>query len=382
MLERLRSLMRPSPEKPASNEEAHPDPDLTAVVRGAMEQASAGDCAEAERVVRSHLAADPGNAALLFALGRIAFMQGGYAAAADAWQASLAGERDSFRRERTRLHHAQAAARRDLARGARPADYRRSGAAAPRVSVVIPSIAPGKFARASDSFRRALADVDYEIIGIHDGRSMCEACNRGARAGRGEVVVFAHDDVELVAPDFAARLLDRLETFDVVGIAGASRIVGPAWVAAGPPDIHGQVGYRAAADRIEVVVFGLAEPVRGGIQALDGCFMAARREVLAEVPFDDQSFPGWHLYDVDFSLSAWLAGFGVAVCADLLVIHQSRGRYDAAWQQAANAFVAKHRAVLPPAIALEPVPVQGIVVEGIDEWRLVTARLTAGEGER
>jgi tetratricopeptide (TPR) repeat protein len=382
MLDRLRSLLRPAPETPASNEASHPDPDPAAVVRGAMEHASAGRYAEAEHLVRSHLAADPGNAALLFALGRIEFMQGGYAAATDSFQASLAGERDPFRRERTRLHHAQAAARRDLARGARPADHRRSATAAPPVSVVIPSITPEKFARAADNFRRALADVDHEIIGIHDARSMCEACNRGARQGRGEVVVFAHDDVELVAPDFAARLLDRLETFDVVGVAGTSRLVGPAWVAAGPPHVHGQVGYRAAGDRIEVVAFGLAAAVRGGIQALDGCFMAARREVLAEVPFDEQSFPGWHLYDVDFSLSAWLAGFGVAVCADLLLIHQSRGRYDAQWQHAANAFVAKHRAVLPAATGLEPVRVQGIVVEGVDEWRLVTERLTAAGGER
>lgn len=83
-----------------------------------------------------------------------------------------------------------------------------------------------------------------------------------------------------------------------------------------------------------MVAFGLAAAMCGGIQALDGCFMAARREVLAEVPFDEQSFPGWHLYDVDFSLSAWPTGFGVAVCADLLVIHQSRGGYDAPWQHA------------------------------------------------
>ena len=382
MLDRLRSLLRPPPEKPDSNHGAQPDPDLTPVVRSAMEQASAGRYAEARHLVRSHLAADPGNAALLFALGRIEFMQGDYPAAADAWQESLAGERDPFRRARTRLHHAQAEARRDLARGVRPADYRRSGTAAPSVSVVIPSITPEKFARAAESFHHALANVDHEIIGIHDARSMCEACNRGARQGRGEVVVFAHDDVEPVAPDFAARLLDRLEAFDVVGVAGTSRIVGPAWVAAGPPHVHGQVGYRAAGDRIEVVAFGLDEPVRGGVQALDGCFMAARRHVLAEVPFDERSFPGWHLYDVDFSLSAWLAGFGVAVCADLLLIHQSRGRYDAPWQQAANAFVAKHRATLPAAIELEPVRVQGMVVEGVDEWRLVTERLTADGGER
>jgi hypothetical protein len=44
--------------------------------------------------------------------------------------------------------------------------------------------------------------------------------------------------------------------------------------------------------------------------------------------------------------------------------------------------VAKHRSVLPAATGLERVRVWGIVVEGIDQWRLVTECLTAAGGER
>jgi hypothetical protein len=288
---------------------------------------------------------------------------------------------DAARAAQVRLLEAQAAVRHDLARGAKPADHPRPGGASASVSVIVPSITPEKFARVSASFHAALAGVDHEIVGIHDARSMCEACNRGARQSRGDVLVFAHDDIEIASPDFAARLLDRMGTHDVLGIAGTSRVVGPAWASAGAPYLHGQVGYRAGESRIEVVMFGLAEPVRADAQALDGCFMAARRHVIEEVPFDEERFDGWHLYDVDFTLSAWLAGFGVAVCEDILVIHQSRGRYDAEWQRAAERFSAKHRAALPPPQARPPVPVQGLVIESIDEWRLVTARLTrAGEG--
>lgn len=283
---------------------------------------------------------------------------------------------EAARAAQARLLEVQAAVRRDLARGARAADHPRPAAPPATVSVVVPSITPEKFARVSASFRAALAGVDHEIVGIHDARSMCEACNRGARASRGDIVVFAHDDIEIASPDFAARLLDRMQSCDVLGIAGTSRIVGPAWASAGAPHLHGQVGYRAGESRIEVVVFGLAEPLRADAQALDGCFMAARRHVIEEVPFDERRFDGWHLYDVDFSLSAWLAGFGVAVCEDILVIHQSRGRYDAAWRRAAETFSAKHRGTLPPPETRPPVPVQGLVIGSIDEWRLVTERLT------
>jgi GT2 family glycosyltransferase len=206
---------------------------------------------------------------------------------------------------------------------------------------------------------------------------MCEACNRGVRDSRGDIVVFAHDDVEIASPDFAPRLLDALDAADVAGIAGTSRITGAAWAASGPPHIHGQVGYRGDGGRIELVVFGLDAPLRTDAQALDGCFMAARRHVLADVHFDEATFTGWHLYDVDFTVSAWLAGFSVAVCEDLLVIHQSRGQYDERWKRDAQAFAAKHRAALPPPAPITPVAVQGLAVDSIDEWRLVTERLTA-----
>jgi hypothetical protein len=285
---------------------------------------------------------------------------------------------EAYRRERERLLAAQQAARADLARGIRPAEHRRASRPAPFVSIVIPSITPEKFAAASASFAAAFAGIGHEIIGIHDAASMCAACNRGARDSRGDVVVFAHDDIALAAPDFAARLLDRLEDAEVVGIAGTSRLAGPAWASSGPPHIHGQVGYRAGERRIEVVIFGLDSPARADAQALDGCFLAVQRHVLQEVSFDAASFTGWHLYDVDFTFSAWLAGHRVAVAPDLLLIHQSRGQYDAAWRQAAATFTAKHRAALPPQGAIAPVAVQGLVMESIDEWRLVTERLTAG----
>ncbi len=285
---------------------------------------------------------------------------------------------DAYRRERQRLLDAQQAARQDLARGVRPTTHRRGAAASPRVSIVIPSITPQKFAAVTASFEATFAGIDHEVVGIHDAASMCEACNRGVREARGDIVVFAHDDIELAAPDFAARLLDRLEDADVVGIAGTTRLVGPAWASSGPPHLHGQVGYRAGEQRIEVVIFGLDAPLRADAQALDGCFLAVRRHVLEDVSFDAAAFTGWHLYDVDFTFSAWLAAHRVAVAADLLLIHQSRGQYDAAWKQAAAAFTAKHRAALPPQGTLTPVRVQGLAMESIDEWRLVTERLTGG----
>ena len=83
-----------------------------------------------------------------------------------------------------------------------------------------------------------------------------------------------------------------------------------------------------------------------GIQALDGLFLAARRSLPRAVGFDQARFDGFHLYDLDFSFSAYLAGYRLAVCNDITIAHHSHGRYDRDWRKYANLFLAKHGARL------------------------------------
>ena len=84
------------------------------------------------------------------------------------------------------------------------------------------------------------------------------------------------------------------------------------------------------------------------MQALDGLFMAANREVLERVRFDEVTFDGCHGYDMDFSFSSHLAGFRLAVAADMPALHASAGNFDQAWEHYAGRFMAKHAASIPP----------------------------------
>ena len=83
------------------------------------------------------------------------------------------------------------------------------------------------------------------------------------------------------------------------------------------------------------------------IQALDGVFMAMRREVATATGFDATVFDHFHHYDLDFSFRAFRAGRRLAVCRDLVLIHESTGRYDAIWDEYKRRFEAKHREHLP-----------------------------------
>ena len=79
------------------------------------------------------------------------------------------------------------------------------------ISVILCSIDPGKFAAVSKNLADRMADAPFEIIGIHDARSLAEGYNRGIAQSSGEILVFCHDDIEIITPDFNARIRRHLE---------------------------------------------------------------------------------------------------------------------------------------------------------------------------
>src|SRR5262249_31017073 len=148
-------------------------------------------------------------------------------------------------------------------------------------SIIINSISPQKFQAVSQQYARALAGHPHEIIGIHDARSMAEGYNRGLARAKGDLLLFSHDDIEILTPPALSqhRLLSHLTQYDIVGIAGTDRLIGPKWIAAGPPHTFGQVlepsTYLEFRDHpFSLTLFSTPRPLVPNIQALDGVFLA------------------------------------------------------------------------------------------------------------
>jgi tetratricopeptide (TPR) repeat protein len=213
---------------------------------------------------------------------------------------------------------------------------------APSVSIVYCSIDDRKSAAATELYGALFADHRHEIIPIRDARSLAEAYNRGVAASVGDVVVLSPDDIDILAPDFASRLLAHLSAFDVVGVIGATRMSGPSWSWSRHPYLRGWITHRPDADGEWRAAVVDPRPVAGNIVVLDGVFLAAHRAVLEKVAFDERIFDGFHLYDIDWSYRAAQAGFRLAAAGDLLVVHESVGRYDETWAEYADLFCDKY----------------------------------------
>ena len=222
----------------------------------------------------------------------------------------------------------------------------------PFFSVVICSIDEVKFERVTAMYRALLTGERYEIVGIHDAKSLCEGYNRGVRAARGDVVIFSHDDIEILAPDFARRLAAHTARHHLVGLCGTTRLTDGYWMNAGWPYLRGLVAHHYPdTGRYRVLVLDCEFEVSRRVQALDGLFLAARRDVREQVRFEEETCDGFHLYDLDFSFTAHQLGFDVVVCHDIPVIHYTYADgpgYIDAYGEYRSRFEKKHAGRLKP----------------------------------
>lgn len=303
--------------------------------------ARGGELAAAAEAYRQTLAREPGWNDARFNLGLMQKKLGDRAAAIRAFHAAWVGDPMMFEAARQCIATIADAVRAGE-RKETPLPAPLSAAPDLMTSIVICSIDDAKHERAVALYRRLFAAVRHEIVSIRNARSLAEAYNWALRHSVADVVVLSHDDVDVLTPDFAARLFERLQTFDIVGVAGSTRVDGPAIGWSGHPHLRGWITHRAPdSARWQVDVLD-PRPVAGDIVLLDGVLLAGKREAFQAVPFDEVNFDGFHLADLDWSYRAAQSGFKLGVVADLLLVHASRGNYDATWQRYADRFSRKH----------------------------------------
>ncbi len=215
------------------------------------------------------------------------------------------------------------------------------------ISVIICSANPEKASAITTHFASRLDTEPHEILVIDNPPSLSQGYNEGIARSRGEVLIFAHDDIEILTRHLGQRLARHLERFDLVGVAGTTRLCAGYLMTSGPPYIFGQVAHPQPPG-FGVSIFSAAVKQVEGIQAVDGLFFACRRRVVDVVRFDEQRFDGFHLYDIDFTFAAYLAGFQLGVGNDLPIVHASIGRFDARWRYYATLFEGKYQGRLAP----------------------------------
>lgn len=171
-------------------------------------------------------------------------------------------------------------------------------------------------------------------IAFKNAEGLPTVYNRAIReAEDSQLLVFLHDDIWLEDPDFILKIRTALQKYDIVGVAGNTRISKhqPAWLFRCIE--HGRFiwdsEYLSGAVRhgtpgkSDPAVYG---PTPARCELMDGVFLAGHRHILlrSKVLFDEQF--QFHFYDMDFCRTARRAGLSLGTWP-LDILHVSQGAF-------------------------------------------------------
>lgn len=219
------------------------------------------------------------------------------------------------------------------------------------ISVIVCSRNDPSWNRHSNNVAQTIGS-SHEYVRI-DNRAgqygICAAYNKGVDTSKGDILVFVHEDVLFLMKDWGKLLESKFAadpSIGIVGIAGGQVLHQdrPGWCVAGRPFIHGKVIHEVNGRLLLSAYSWIETDVE--VVAVDGLFFAVRRSLFDRIRFDEETFDGFHFYDLDICMQA-LKTHKIIVTEDILVKHLSGGSFDRVWEKYAYRFTEKHRESLP-----------------------------------
>jgi hypothetical protein len=188
--------------------------------------------------------------------------------------------------------------------------------------------------------------------------SLPEVYNRAIEEHKSEdsILVFSHNDLAFDTPNWGKKLLLHFNNpntdYQIIGVAGAVEIHehGCWWQTASGTNMNvGKMvgivnhfnGIRKWESRYSPKQYVGVKPV----VLIDGVFMAVDpMEITTKF---DESYKGFHMYDVSFCIPNYLDGCNVGVVTDIRVTHMSIGETNDEWDLNRQQFAEQYKADLP-----------------------------------
>lgn len=168
----------------------------------------------------------------------------------------------------------------------------------------------------------------FELVVIDNSgndSSIFQAYNEGVKHSKGEILCFVHEDVLFRSKDWGATIEQHFnddEQIGVIGFAGTHFLPDTPmyWYSSpfvsqrnlnndgGVVEEHFHEDWFGEKNTIEVV-------------AVDGFCFFARKSLFNSISFDDKTFKGFHMYDMDICMQVIETGSKVYVCRDVLAEH-------------------------------------------------------------
>jgi GT2 family glycosyltransferase len=169
---------------------------------------------------------------------------------------------------------------------------------------------------------------DYELVVIDNSENrytIFAAYNEGIRRSKGDVLCFMHEDVLFRTAGWGNVINNHFkedETMGLIGFAGTHFLPStPMYWYSSPfvsqRNLNNDQG--VVEEHFHEDWFGDRNIIE--VVAVDGFCFFARKPLFDHIAFDEKTYQGFHLYDMDICMQVIQAGFKVGVCRDVMAEH-------------------------------------------------------------
>lgn len=205
------------------------------------------------------------------------------------------------------------------------------------ISIIVSTYRLEFFNALSQNIQLTIGNISYEIIQVWNPgmMSLSEAYNKGAKEAQYDFLLFLHEDVEFLVPNWGYIILkySKIENAGVCGLAGSLK------------KFHLPTGFETGIRKYRqiYVKHGREDEDKPHsninfikVKTLDGVFLAMSKKVWEILKFNED-IKGYHFYDLDISLRSSKL-FQNYVIDDLPLFHFSLGCFNDSWLKASLRF--------------------------------------------
>ncbi|TAH01101.1 MAG: hypothetical protein EAZ15_07860 [Sphingobacteriales bacterium] len=179
--------------------------------------------------------------------------------------------------------------------------------------------------------------VPYEIIAIDNADAkygICKAYNLGAAQAKYDIFCFMHEDITFETQNWGQNVINHLqdESVGLIGVAGIDpKGIVPAFLDKSIANVEMNIIQSGIENNQTIHLHRTVNPLDTSIikqvSIIDGVWMCTTRKVYTQFKYDEDTFKGFHCYDIDLALQV-NTQFKVGVVFDVLLNHLSMGKID------------------------------------------------------
>ncbi len=222
------------------------------------------------------------------------------------------------------------------------------------ISIITSTYKAENFRRFSENVKLNIGVV-YEVIPIDNPGLMglCEAYNKGVEKAQHPYICFCHDDILIHTPNWGQEVIDIFENNHNVGLLGVAGGSYKPWIPSSwfftGDEKYGKMNVTQVYPQSNEITKCYKNPnnkILDEVVVLDGCWFCTTATIAKEFRFDQETFPSYHCYDIDYSLQVAQKHQNL-VTLGIELEHYSYGDFTTGWLEESFKLHNKWKKVLP-----------------------------------